>query len=296
MAMRVATFATSDSLLKAAMRVQAQEAEATVQEASGQKSTDYAGLGRDSTTLVSLNASITRSKAYQDAANTANTRVQAMYDAVGSMVDTLTNALSDAINTDLTTTGNDVLASTASSALDDIISQLNSQYDGNYLFSGTATDTEPVDLTNYSTSDTDASGYYQGNNDSLSAKVSSTRTVTYGTTADNTAFQKAIRALSLLASGDADDDTITEAQNLLNDAIDGLSDIQGSLSVKSSTLENAVDTQDTYQSTASDFVSDIASVDVATVAAKISTYKTQLEAAYSAIGTISSLSLQNYLK
>lgn len=299
MSMRVATFATSNSLLKAAMRVQAREAEASMQQASGLVSSDYGGLGRDGGTLASLQASYTRSQAYQQAAENTDNRVTVMYNAVGSISDVLTNALSNATNFDLSTSGTDVLAVTAQEALEQIVSLMNTQYDDDYLFSGSATKTAPVDLDAYvsqtSPSSSDTS-YYQGDDTIASVRVSSEQTVSYGVTADNTSFEEAIRALSMLASGTADSDTISEASSLLSSAIDGLSDVQAGLSVKASALEDAASAQETYQSTASELISDIAAADVTTVAAELSTYQTQLEAAYSAIGKIASLSLSSYLK
>ena len=76
MSMRVATFASSDRLLQAALKVQARQAEATLQQASGQISEDYGGLGGKAGSVVSLQSSISMSKAYASAASTALTVVE----------------------------------------------------------------------------------------------------------------------------------------------------------------------------------------------------------------------------
>lgn len=299
MSMRVATFATSDRLLSAAMRVQAQEAEATTQQASGQVSDDYGGLGSDAGRVISLQSSVTLSKSYASAASTADNRVQEMYSAIGSMITLLSNVKSDTINFDTTTGGDDTLSTIASNALEQLASYMNADFDGNYLFAGSATDSAPVDISTLTslTSPTSAdTSYYQGNDDIASVKVSSSQTVSYGVTADSEAFEKALRAMSLLSSGDTDSTTLDEANSLIADAIDGLTTIQAGLSVKASTLENAQSEQEDYQTFAGDLATSLGSVDVAVVAAKLSTYQTQLEAAYSAIGTIHSLSLASYLK
>lgn len=299
MSMRVATFASSDSLLAAAMRVQSRQAEATLQQASGKVSTDYGGLGSNAGRVISLQSSIALSKSYASTASTANSRVQQMYDAVESMIDLLTEVKAQTASFDALTSDTDSLASTASGVVDQLVSLMNTKYDGVYLFAGSATSASPVDISGLTAQSTPTSAdttYYSGNDDILSAKVASDQTVAYGVTADVDAFEKSIRSMLLLGTGATDDDTVEEASDLIEDAITGLTTIQATLSIKSSTLESVQTQHEDYQTFAESEVSGLADVDVASVASKLSTYETQLEAAYSAIGTIRSLSLSSYLK
>ncbi len=296
--MRVATFATSDRLLAATMRIRAEEAKATLQQASGQISDDYGGLGSTSAAVVSLQSSVTRSKAYSEAASTASARVEAMYDAVGSMLTKFTSFKATLSTLTTSDADSDTIALTAQSALEEVVALMNTQLSGRYLFSGSAVDTPAVDIdaitTPTSTSSADTS-YYQGNDDVLSVKVSSEQTVSYGVTADDAGFETALRALKLIASGGTDTTSVTAAISLVADAIDGLSSVQTKLSLNATTLENAQTEQETYQSDTADLISSLSEVDVATVAAKMSTYEAQLQAAYSAIGKIADLSLASYL-
>lgn len=296
--MRVATFATSDRLLAATMRIRAEEAKATLQQASGQISDDYGGLGSTSAAVVSLQSSVTRSKAYSEAASTASARVEAMYDAVGSMLTKLTNFKATLSTLTTSSADSDTIALTAQSALEEVVALMNTQLSGRYLFSGSAVDTPAVDIdaitTPTSTSSADTS-YYQGNADVLSVKVSSEQTVSYGVTADDAGFETALRALKLIASGSTDTTSVTAAISLVADAIDGLSSVQTKLSLNASTFESAQSEQETYQSDTADLISSLSEVDVATVAAKMSTYEAQLQAAYAAIGKIADLSLASYL-
>lgn len=296
--MRVATFATSDRLLAATMRIRAEEAKATLQQASGQISDDYGGLGSTSAAVVSLQSSVTRSKAYSEAASTASARVEAMYDAVGSMLTKLTNFKATLSTLTTSSADSDTIALTAQSALEEVVALMNTQLSGRYLFSGSAVDTPAVDIdaitTLTSTSSADTS-YYQGNGDVLSVKVSSEQTVSYGVTADDAGFETALRALKLIASGSTDSTSVTAAISLVAEAIDGLSSVQTKLSLNASTFESAQSEQETYQSDTAHLISSLSEVDVATVAAKMSTYEAQLQAAYAAIGKIADLSLASYL-
>lgn len=299
MAMRVATFATNQTLLSAAMRVQAQQAEKTLQQASGQISGDYGGLGASSGKVLTLETAVQRSKAYAEAASTADERVEQMYDALDAMVDLVSSMKSDVISFAETTSTTDALEATAEESLEQFVQLLNTQYQGRYLFSGSAVDTAAVDLdlltTTPTTPSTADTSYYQGNDSIASVKVSSDRTVSYGITADNTAFEKVIRALQLVVSAGDDADTRTEAEELLDSALTELTSLQAGLSLDAATLEDVVTDAETFQDYASGVESDLSEVDIAQVAAELSSYESQLEAAYSAIGTIQSLSLTDFL-
>lgn len=301
MSMRVASFAASNSLMQQAMRIQAQETTVTAQEASGLKSTTYGDLGASSGKLVSLQASITRSKAYSAAATGADARVQQMYSSVGKMIDTLTSFKTDLASFDETSasTDNTTLISNAKSTLSSLVAEMNTTYAGNYVFAGSAVDTKPVDVsamtaqTDPTTADT---SYYKGDDTVASVKVGDDTTVSYGVTADNAAFEAGIRALNTISAGNTDTASITSASNLVDSAMTGLTTIQSQLSLNSKALESAVTDQSDYQSFVSSSVTDLDSVDVAQAASDLSNYTTQLQAAYSAIGKIQSLSLASYLK
>ncbi|MBI1203236.1 MAG: flagellin [Rhodopseudomonas sp.] len=303
MVMRVATFALSNSMIDAALRTQAEIATRQIQTASGKVSSDYGGLGASSKKVIDLQVSVSRSSNYEQAASSADDRVQVMYSATGSIADLLSSfktqliAASSAATTDSTS-----LVSAAQGYMSDIASLLNTQYGGRYMFAGSRTETAPVDLSAYSntTSATTAdTSYYTGDDQIVSAKVSDSQSISYGVTADNSAFEQAMRALSIVAnstSSPVDSTTIANALDLTTSALDGVTGVQTQLSLKASQLESAVSTQQDYQSFASTLSSDLTDVDVASVTAQISTYQTQLEASYSALSKILSLKLSDYLK
>jgi flagellar hook-associated protein 3 FlgL len=301
MSMRVATFDSTNTLLQSALRIQSQESDVTQQEASGVKSTDYGGFGSTSGKIVSLQASVTQSKAYSNSATLANDRVQQMYSSIGSMTTLLTSFKADLNSFDQSTatTTTSTLASEASQTLKSLQSQMNTQYAGDYLFGGSNVTTAPVDTstmtaqTDPTTSDT---SYYKGDDAIASVKVGNDNTVTYGVTADNSAFEAAIRGLNTIAAGNMDSTAITSASNLIDTAVSGLTTIQANLSLNSKALEDASSDQSDYQTFIGTTLSDLTSVDVAQASSSLSSYSNQLQAAYSAIGKIQNLSLTNYLK
>jgi flagellar hook-associated protein 3 FlgL len=302
MEMRVATFALSDQMITASLRTQSIMANEQIQEASGVTSEDFAGYGSDTQSVVNLQVSVTRAQSYIDAGTQADSKVQVMYSAVGSvstLITDLRTQLSAATTSSSTSTAS--LISSAQDMLSEMGSILNTQYDGEYVFSGASTSTAPVSLTSYdsgtgslSTADT---SYYQGDDQIASVRVADDQTVNYGVTADNSAFEQVMRVLKYVAnSSSLSSSDITTALDMASTALDATSVVQSKLSDASSQIEDASSRQTDYKGYASTLGSDLTSVDVAAVTAQLSTYQAQLEASYSAISKIESMSLASYLK
>ncbi|MGP9814335.1 flagellin [Rhodopseudomonas sp. NSM] len=299
---RVATFANADQMVAAALRTQSTMANQQIQEASGLVSSDFGGLGSSSQQVLNLQVSVTRSQSYIDAATLANGKVEVMYSAVNSIADlitefrTLLTSASNAASTDAAS-----VTQSAQSMLEQMTSLLNTQYNAGYLFSGSDTKTAPVDIssatyaaaTSPSSADT---SYYQGNSHLASVRVSDSQTVSYGVTADSTAFEQAMRAMNLVANNSPlSTDTLNEALDLAVGAIDSIGVVQTRLSNAASSIAKASSYQTEYQSYAETLGSDLTGVDVAAVTAKLSTYQAQLTASYSAIAKVQSLNLASYL-
>ena len=302
MVMRIATFALSDQMVAGALRTQAMMANLQVQESSGLKSENIGGYGSDTRHIINLQVSVTRAQSYIDAATLADSKVQVMYSAVGSMTDIITQ-----LRTQLsaaTTSGSAETTSAINSArqmLTQMGSLLSTQYDGQYVFGGARTSTVPVDLSAFasgtgSTTTADTS-YYRGDNEVASVRVSDDETVSYGVTADNSAFEQVMRALKFVAnSSSLSSSDITKALDLAGDALSATTTVQAKLSSAAAQIESASAHQSDYQSFAETLAGDLTGVDVAAVTAQLSTYQTQLTASYSAIAKIQGLNLASYLR
>lgn len=302
MEMRVATFAATDQMVNAALRTQSTMTNQQVQEASGVVSTDFGGLGSTSQQLLNLQVSVTRSQSYTDAATQTDSKVQVMYSAVNSVASlvtqfrTLLTSASNVASTDAAS-----VTQSAQSMLTQMASLLNTQYDGNYLFGGGQTSTAPVDVSStaypaMTSPSTASTGYYQGDDEVASVRVSDSQTVSYGVTADNTAFEQALRAMNLVANNSPlSTTTLNEALDLASSSINSIGVVQTQISNASSSIEKASTYQTEYQTFAQTLGTSLNSVDVAAVTAQLSTYQAQLTASYSAIAKVQSLSLATYL-
>jgi flagellar hook-associated protein 3 FlgL len=302
MTMRVATFAVTDQMVASALRTEATMANMQVQEASGLKSGYLADYGADTQHIVNLQVSVTRAQSYIDAATLADSKTEVMYSAIGQVSDVVTSlrtALSAATTGSSTETASAI--STAQQLLQQMGGILNTQYDGQYVFSGAKTSTAAVDLSSFasgagSLTGTDTS-YYQGDDELASVRVSGTQSVSYGVTADNPAFEEVMRVLKFVAnSSSLSTSDINDALKVVDSAVDDVATVQAKLSSASAQITTAQSAQSEFMSYAQSLGTDLSSVDVAAVTAQLSTYQAQLTASYTAISKVQSLNLASYLR
>jgi flagellar hook-associated protein 3 FlgL len=293
------------SLITQMRNVQTQLNSASEQSTTGIKSTNYAGVADQAYVLTSLSSEISQASSYADLAESIQGRVDVYYDSLTSMTEVLTDMLTDISAAQSSGTGSVIgLNDSAQSALDTMATLLNTQYEGRYLYAGSAIDTLPVSvdsatygaITVPSSADT---SYYAGNGDMSSARVADGMTVDYGMTADMDAFENALRALNIVANASTDPidtDALSEATSLLNSALDGIGEQQTRMSSVHSELEAVVDMHTDFQLTAESMVSDLSEVDIAEAMVRLDTLSVQLEASYSAVAKVSDLSLFDYLR
>jgi flagellar hook-associated protein 3 FlgL len=298
----VATFANAQQMIAAALRAQASMADQQMQEASGVISTDFGGYGSKAQQIIDLQVSVDRAQSYIDTATQVGSKIEVMYTAVNSIADLMTefrSALTAASNSASTDTTS--VQQSAQDMLAQMAALLDTQYGGKYLFGGGRVDSKPVDISttaypSMTSPSTASTSYYQGDHELAAARVSDTQTVSYGVTADNTAFEQAMRAMNLVANASTLSSTmLTEALNLIISAVDAVGIVQGRISNAASSIERASAFQSDYKSFAETLGNDLTAVDVAAVTASLSTYQAQLQASYAAIAKVQSLTLASYL-
>ncbi len=294
---RIATFAQSGTMARELLRLQTEYSKTSLQQSSSLKSQDYQGISKDSFKLFQLQSSFDKITTQSENAQTALDRVESMYSSVSSISD-LISQMSSQVSSAISGGDSGTIADTATSALNELTSLLNTQVAGRYLFGGSVTDTAPVDtsslpaVTSPSTADT---SYYHGDETIASVKASDSLTVSYGVTADDPAFEKVIRALQLVINNPTDQTALTEASDLLNTATTAVSNIGASLSNKASTLDTKISENSDDMNLMDSMISSLKESDLAEVSVKITELSTQLEAAYSISSKLLNLKLTDYL-
>lgn len=301
---RIATYSTTTNLLNQAIGLQAEYSRTQLQSSSGLKSEHYSGISLDSGRLLNLESQFSSLSAQVAAMKSAQTRLDATQDVtsdISTLLETINSQLTISLDGTQTSSAAPVLGSQAQTWLTEMSGLLNKQYAGNYLFGGSMLNATPVNLSDPSylpllAPSTPITTYYQGDSTTQSVRVSSSVRINYGVTADNPAFEKIFRALSLVVSNPGDTPTLNQAFDLIKTASTEVADITATLSSKGNILLREVNTQSATLDALDTSISDLRDVDITQTAVKLSTIETQLQASYTTLTTLLKLSLSDYVR
>ncbi len=149
--------------------------------------------------------------------------------------------------------------------------------------------------------DPDDPAYYDGDSTILSARIDINAVTDYGATADESGFEKLIRALVLTrnantSEGSIDRDTLNEALELAIEAIEEIPDIRSRVGSERVSLEDVLNRHEDFIVFTSETVSEIENVDITEAIARISVEQTQLEASFMLTIRLGDISLVNFLR
>lgn len=300
----VSTLAQQDFTMSRLQTLQARIATANYQVTSGIKAQRYSGIAQDAQRLVSLEASYTQTERFVDNNKAVDRRLQTMETNVGSLLDIATSFRATLVQATSGGNASDMaLVETAQSLLAQVGSLLNVRDEGRYLFAGSRTDTAPVDFndpdfgippnTYPSAADT---GYYQGNDQTLTVHADANLEIDYGLQADDPAFEKLIRALQLTATNPGFiPERLTEAARLVGQAVEELPDVQARIGFSRGALEASNKKHDETLLYIEGTIQDVKYVDIPETLTRLQSDSLALQASYSAIAQLRNISLINFL-
>ncbi len=235
---RISTLQLNSLTLGSALSVETQYAQAETKQASGLVASDFGSLGgAASSEMLNLQDGIAQAQTWASNATTVGSRTQAMYTSLGNMTSTM-STLESKISAATSTADNSNLVAAVQELQKTLVTQMNAQQAGSYLFAGSNVGLAPVDLSSYPSSTFSVSGtdtsYYTGDDNIQSVRISQQQTVDYGVTADSAGFEEAMRATqaviqaagSTIATGTATQTSQTAAAGLAGTvAINGVGPI-----------------------------------------------------------------------
>ena len=293
-------------ILKSQNRINEQQIRLTTQ----QKSQDYLGIGDDASRLLTVESSLRRIDQFVKNNAFIDMRMETMLnsmDAVGDILKEVRTLVRDVLE-DGTLEGIDKNDFTEIK-MDQLEGFLNVKMNGRFLFSGTKTDTQPVnagDLADAPTFDADGvtttaepSFFYQGDDNQVKARIDEGVTLEYGVKANNEGFEKLIRAIRLVKSTDLTDarvlDKFQHALNLLNESADKIGAVELNTGVKFQQLASTTRSLKDTKSILDGVVDEIERADTFEAVSILNQVQTQLEASYVTAVRVSSLSLTRFL-
>jgi flagellar hook-associated protein 3 FlgL len=121
-------------------------------------------------------------------------------------------------------------------------------------------------------------------------------------TADNPAFEQAIRVLNFFANSPtldannpADVANVNQAQQTLTGTVTALQQLTATSGIQQSQLNDLLQAHQSSLALAQGSIADIEKADPATVITQLNALQTQLQASYQSINILQNLSLANYL-
>ena len=293
-------------ILKSQDRINEQQIRLTTQ----QKSQDYLGIGDDASRLLTVESSLRRIDQFVKNNAFIDMRMETMLnsmDAIGDILTEVRTLVRDVLE-DGELGGIDKNDFTEIK-MDHLEGFINVKINGSFLFSGTKTDTHPVnagDLADAPTFDADGvtttaepSFFYQGDDNQVKARIDEGVTLEYGVKANNEGFEKLIRAIRLVKSTDLTDANVLgkfqHALNLLNESADKIAAVELNTGVKFQQLASTTRSLKDTKSILDGVVDEIERADTFEAVSILNQVQTQLEASYATAVRVSSLSLTRFL-
>lgn len=185
---RIASFAHNQVLLNHMLENQRRMAGFHAQVATGKVATDFKGYGRDLNALLAARSAGARTESYLMSNTELASLLEMQNNALGeisSVSDELRETLIKAVNLNSPL----ALVTKVEELLDRTINALNSRYNGRYVFGGSRTDTEPINVNN--TTDllalANVSDAFDNNTNKREQQIDDNRRMTYGILAEDLA-------------------------------------------------------------------------------------------------------------
>ncbi|PKR55924.1 flagellar hook-associated protein FlgL [Thalassospira marina] len=138
-------------------------------------------------------------------------------------------------------------------------------------------------------------GYYQGDQKRLSARVDEEYSVNYGVRADDPAFASLIAGLRIISTT-TDEDSLRMALGHIEYAIENLPNVTSKIGIDTKNVETVESQHQDFAVFANGAISDIENVDIPLTLAELEQYNTALQASFLTISKSSENSLVNYLR
>ena len=309
---RVATAAENNLTLYYMQLNQSAVSNLNAEISTGATAQTYSQIAPQTAPLEQYRTEVSQQQGYINTINTVSTSMQTMSLSMQQILSQVQNFEStladDAYNTQQPT-----IQAQASSLLQQVAGYLNTEGVSGYLFSGTNTDTAPVDLANLpqgaaATLTTSvggppsSNGYYAGGANIPPVQIDNQVSVNYGITADNPTFEQIIRVLNFVAQSGAfsstspiDQANVSLAGQMLTNATQALTGINGTLALQQAQLNTAAKVHQSTINIAQNGISNIVSANQATAITQLQSLETQIQASYSATSEIQKLSLVNFM-
>jgi flagellar hook-associated protein 3 FlgL len=303
MTTRIATYYQNQNTLRNLQLANAGMALSSYQVSTGLRAQRLSDFGGETNRVLTLRDVKDRTDVYMKNLTNATNTTKATESALQQMTDLLADAVSTATlgrNQNSAST-RAALAPKAQSLAESFITLYKSQYNGQYLFSGSNGQNAP---TNVSATATAFPGspvpttFYQGDSQLPGVMTGAGTTLSFGVLGNEPAFANMKAGLEALWYG-LQNNNVTEIDNAIssiNQAKGGLTTMQGLVGGQLNTLELVKDRHQTQQQLLTSQLDELEKVDVSEALTQFSQQQATIQASSALISRINQLSLLNFLR
>ena len=268
---------------------------------SGLKTRFFEGLQGDVEQLTFLENNVKTSKTYEANNSVAISQLQTLNVSISQLVE-----YADDIEDLTTLRRNGAIGESINFELQmdqlrqAVISELNSTFQGKFLFGGTETARPPVQE-NYQPSPLPAgqlsTHYYQGSTEDPLHRARENVVLNLNVRADNVAFQKLFAGMDLALKGSAetDDDQVAAGLDLIQESQRELEAIQANVNSNTINLQNINDRLESLRLQFQGRAQELTRTDVLTASTELANNEAQLSASFLAFSRLNQLRLTDFL-
>jgi flagellar hook-associated protein 3 FlgL len=278
------------------------------QVSSGKIADNLSGYGNQTQALVAAQSVQARVTGLVSQLNQTSTQLTFQQTAL-SQISTVAQSLQQALTSAEGTGTGDALMDQVQSLFSQAASALNTQYNGNYIFSGGQTSTQPFTATSLSdlTTQSNVSSFFANGSVAPVSRVDDNTTVQTGFLASNvgSALMGVFQSIQNFQQGSTGNfgGTLTSAQEtFLDSAISSLNSVVASTTQTTaeggeiqSQISAALTTQTDRQTTLSTVIGNMTNADAAQAATNLTEAQTAFQASAQVFNVLKGMSLLNYL-
>jgi flagellar hook-associated protein 3 FlgL len=298
---RISTYNTHQGTLGDAVSVQAELFRLQGQISSGLKADTFQDLNGQVESFTALDNRLRRTDLFIQQNQLTDNRLKTMSNVLDQVVDIANDTKNLLVLARNDATGDSLAFNERLEGLwGAFVGQMNTNADGRYLFSGTRTDTAPVDtdfpiLEESGTAD---DGYYRGNKENMQFRVQDDYEFAQTVRADDPAFQSIAAAFSMAkdAYNSGDDVKMGQAFDFIQTGISSVLDLQATLNTQSINVNNATERLQTLKLYWKGVREDMINTDLVSASTQVAINQSILQASFQAFARINQLKLSDYLR
>ncbi len=298
-ATRIGSLSLVNDVLRDVTQSQTKLADLQLQISSGYKSDTFAGLNGSVEKFTQVTAQLSRAKQFNSNNQVNISKLQTADVALEKLVD-----IADQIKTNIMgANGATIDSSNLEQVIGDLLkafgSELNTNFNGYYVFGGADSNTIPVPDTTVSNQvlGVPDSNYYVGSTQDTIMRFDERTEVAFPVRADDPAFQKiyaaARQAIDAAQRGNAEE--LQKAQQLIQDGQKDLNTARSRLGATLLNVQSVDDRLKQLQTHWTELADGVSKTDIVAASTEVAGYQAILQASFQVYARLSQLKLSDYL-